>query len=122
MSRYISLDFDGVIHSYTSPWQGACHIPDPPVPDALAMIMNYIDNGLRVGIFSTRNIEPGGIAAMQAWLSKHGLHEGYICKIDFPSAKPTIATLFVDDRAYAFTGTFPSVEYVKSFKPWNKPQ
>lgn len=121
MSRYISLDFDGVIHSYTSPWKGACHIPDPPVPDAFATIQLYIDSGIRVGIFSTRNIEPGGIDAMQRWFAFHGMPKSIIDALDFPSAKPNIATLFVDDRAYQFNGgNWPSVEYVKTFKPWNK--
>jgi hypothetical protein len=28
----LCLDFDGVLHSYTSGWKGAAVIPDPPVP------------------------------------------------------------------------------------------
>ena len=35
----ICLDFDGVIHSYTSGWKGAAVIPDPPVPGALEFIV-----------------------------------------------------------------------------------
>ena len=33
--KTILLDFDGVIHSYTSGWKGAGVIPDPPVPGAI---------------------------------------------------------------------------------------
>ena len=34
----LCLDFDGVIHSYSSGWKGADVIPDPPVPGALRFI------------------------------------------------------------------------------------
>ena len=35
----LCLDFDGVIHSYTSGWKGARIILDPPVPGALDFIL-----------------------------------------------------------------------------------
>jgi len=34
----LCLDFDGVIHSYSSGWKGADVIPDPPVPGAFDFI------------------------------------------------------------------------------------
>lgn len=40
-------------------------------------------------------------------------------KIKFPTKKPP-AFLQIDDRALTFTGTFPNVEEIKNFKPWNK--
>jgi hypothetical protein len=121
MSYYICLDFDGVVHSYISRWQGACHIPDPPVLGAIDFIRNSMACGICIGIYSTRNIEPGGIKAMCAWLRENGLEEEFTAKIDFPASKPNIATLFVDDRGYQFTGfNWPSYDYIKTFKPWNK--
>ena len=36
--KILCLDFDGVIHSFTSGWRGAGIIPDPPVPGALDFI------------------------------------------------------------------------------------
>lgn len=120
MSKLIALDFDGVIHSYESKWQGPTVIPDLPTPDALPFIRACLDSSVQVCIFSTRNICPGGVEAMQAWLAKHGLEKVYLDRITFPSEKPNTASLFIDDRAYLFEGSFPSIEYIKQFKPWNK--
>lgn len=66
----ISLDFDGVINSYTSGWQGARNIPDPPVPGALQFIVTALDK-FEVHIFSSRSNHPGGREAMKKWLMKH---------------------------------------------------
>jgi len=35
MKPILCVDFDGVIHSYTSKWVDEATIPDPPVPGAL---------------------------------------------------------------------------------------
>lgn len=37
----------------------------------------------------------------------------------WPWFKP-MAILTIDDRAYQFTGTFPTPESIRAFKPWNK--
>ncbi len=37
--RYsVAVDFDGVLHSYTTPWVNAHTIPDPPVEGAIAWL------------------------------------------------------------------------------------
>lgn len=63
----LSLDFDGVIHSYTSGWQGALVIPDPPVPGALQFIVEAME-WFEVNIFSSRSKGEHGRRAMEQWL------------------------------------------------------
>ena len=63
----LCLDWDGVIYSYTSGWQGATVLPDPPVPGALDFIAwAMID--FKVAIYSSRSHQWGGRRAMKRWL------------------------------------------------------
>jgi hypothetical protein len=115
----LCLDFDGVIHSYTSGWKGADVIPDDPVPGAIIFIRDAIDH-FRVAIYSSRSGQSGGIEAMQSWLTKHW---GYgntakLLMIEWPTEKPP-AFVTIDDRALTFTGVWPAIGELKSFKPWN---
>jgi len=127
----ICVDFDGVIHSYTSGWEGADVISDPPVEGAIDWLMGLLppfgdplieqyDGPLAV-IYSSRSRQEGGIEAMKAWLVRWGLPKEYIEQdvLQFPTQKPA-AFLTVDDRAICFNGTFPTTEEMMSFKPWNK--
>jgi len=120
MLKILSVDFDGVIHSYTSKWIGAHVIPDPPVDGAIQWIRDVIDSKqFAVHIFSSRNAQIGGVQAMNKYLIKHGLEETYLRKIRFPARKPP-AHLTIDDRGYHFDGTFPSVMWRAAFTPWNR--
>ena len=42
----LCLDFDGVLHTYSSGWKGADVIPDPPTP-AVADFTAPVPNGER---------------------------------------------------------------------------
>ena len=66
----LCLDFDGVLHSYASGWQGVDVIPDAPVRAAIPMLYLYLAE-FSVAVFSARSAAEAGIAAMQAWLSHH---------------------------------------------------
>ena len=116
--KTICVDFDGVLHSYTSGWRGANVIPDPPVPGAMDFLLSLIeDERFEVCIYSSRSKEPGGISAMSAWLRKR--LGDFTDQLKFPVQKPA-AFLTIDDRALCFKGLFPSLDYIDGFKPWNK--
>jgi hypothetical protein len=125
----LCLDFDGVIHSYTSGWKGADVIPDPPVPGALRFIVQAMKH-FRVAIFSSRSNQPGGVLAMQRWLSywaadpELGMPSRFDPaeewgSIEWPTEKPS-AFVTLDDRALTFEGVWPELETLRQFKPWNK--
>ena len=128
----LCLDFDGVLHSYTSGWKGASVIPDPPVPGAIAFLYEAIF-AFDVQIYSSRSHQEGGIQAMQDWLiywenaylseqerqGKPRARTSLLLNIKFPTEKPP-ALVTLDDRAITFTGTWPAIEALRAFKPWNK--
>lgn len=120
----LCLDFDGVIHSYTSGWKGARRIPDEPVPGALDFMCEALANDLDVVIHSSRARHFGGISAMRFWLMKHAGNQwdcmgASLSNVRFSRWKPS-ALVTIDDRAIKFTGKFPDVEEIRHFKPWNK--
>jgi hypothetical protein len=126
----LCLDFDGVIHSYTSGWKGADVIPDPPVPGAL-LFMYEAQEHFTVAVFSSRSNQPHGVYAMKKYIRKYAIgmiDEGmfhddpnlcWLDQIEWPTEKPA-AFITIDDRALTFDGTWPSLETLKAFKPWNK--
>lgn len=131
----LCVDFDGVIHSYTSGWQGANQIPDPPVPGAISFLSRAKDV-FDIQIFSSRSNQPGGIEAMKRWMrdavyghfdcvfttgSPHDFDQAnaLLDAISYPTEKPS-AMISIDDRALTFTGVWPSLRELQEFKPWNK--
>lgn len=131
----LCVDFDGVLHSYSSGWKGPQVIPDPPVPGAIDWLRSLLTdadcrcamaprfNDFDVCIFSARRRYLGGCRAMKKWLGEQfeeaGHYRQLVELIRFPLFKPP-AFLYIDDRAITFTGTFPTVEEMKSFRPWNR--
>lgn len=122
----VCLDFDGVVHSYTSPWIDALTIPDPIVPDVIEFISDCIDAGITVAIHSSRSHTLGAIEAMKEWLENEMMPymarecaESIVSQIEFPEHKPP-AQIYIDDRGYHFNGKFPRIEWIKAFKPWNR--
>lgn len=118
MKKTVLVDFDGVIHSYTSGWHGADTISDPPVEGAFDFLREAILE-FKVCIYSSRSREPGGIEAMRKWFIDYELPFEILDALDFPTKKPA-AFLTIDDRAFCFKGTFPTMRVIRNFKPWNK--
>ena len=122
----LCLDFDGVIHSYSSGWQGPTIVADPPVPGAMQFLLDAVEH-FEIHIYSSRSHQDG-IISMMKWtekaLQEHGLSKEaswrFVCDIlKWPDHKPS-AKVTIDDRALTFTGVWPSIADLQAFKPWNK--
>lgn len=121
----LCVDFDGVIHSYTSGWKGAATIPDPPVPGALAW-MREATRWFDVMIYSSRSKDPEGVAAMRMWLTFHARNdlpqsdaEALLDAVSIAAEKPA-AFLTIDDRCMLFDGNWDKLnpQALLTFKPW----
>lgn len=147
--RYtIAIDFDGVLHSYTSPWVNEHTIPDPPVPGAIEWLIN-IERDFRVVVHSTRCKTWRGRMAVRRWLVEHifdaffvkqivkhntpdafsnmDIEEEariaarvFVARFKLTNRKPA-ALVYIDDRAWRFNGTnFPTAMEIHAARPWNK--
>lgn len=132
----LCVDFDGVIHSYTSGWKGATVIPDPPVKGALRWLWKATE-WWNVQIYSSRSKDPEARRAMGRWMLEHSRLEfgeghpmcmadddgdiGPVYPIGFAYEKPS-AFLTIDDRAVCFEGDWNELDAydLTQFKPWNK--
>ena len=138
----ICIDFDGVIHSYSSGWKGAHVIPDGPVDGAVDALLGLLEAGYDVAIYSSRSKSLRGRIAMKRWLGRaigdhwrnagsrkiydaevecYGDATGIYRKFSWPWFKPA-AIMTVDDRAICFDGDWSKItpEAIRGFKPWNK--
>ncbi len=116
-SRYtIAVDFDGVLHSYVTPWIDATTIPDPPVEGAIEWL-NGIARQFDVVILTTRGKTDAARQAVCGWLRKHG-YEGTFPEV---TDRKVPALVYVDDRGWRFEGSnFPTADEVHQARPWNK--
>lgn len=127
----LCVDFDGVIHSYNSPWVDEVTIPDPPVPGALQWLWEATKL-FDVQIYSSRSKSVAGRDAMRAWVLYHSrfvFGAGHPMSIEavatypikFVAEKPA-AFLTIDDRAIGFDGDWDALDAADllNFKPWNK--
>lgn len=144
--RYtVAVDFDGVLHSYTSPWVNARTIPDPPVEGAVAWLVGIVSR-FEVAIYTTRSHQFLGKWAVKSWLRHHlvdyffpianrairgavmgldveeearSMANEVLSQLTFPTRKPA-ALVYIDDRGFRFEGTFPTADEIHRMRPWNK--
>lgn len=72
MAKTVVFDFDGVIHSYTSGWQGENNIPGQPVP-GIKKALAELHETYEIAVVSSRCATYAGVEAIQKWLYRHGL-------------------------------------------------
>src|SRR5882762_8865387 len=129
----LCVDFDGVMHIYTTPWTNPETISDGPVPGALRWIWKATE-WFQVVIYSTRSKTEAGIDAMHNWFRSESIKEfgedhpmstmsmdRSAYPLTFAHEKPP-AFLTIDDRAITFEGDWADLEPADllNFKPWNK--
>src|SRR3972149_6963098 len=102
--QILVLDFDGVLHSYTSGWQGAAIISDPPVAGAIEFCWEASRHS-DLWIVSSRCSQDLGIGAIRDFLDKYGFPDTFTISSEKPPAYLTL-----DDRAIAFRGYWPSIQ------------
>ena len=113
----VVFDFDGVIHSYTSGWQGVDVVADPPVLGIRKALKEIHDARYELAGVSTRCATYEGLNGVSNYLYEHGMFKyvDRICK-----EKPP-AIVYIDDRAICFDGHPETLlDKIKAFKPWNK--
>lgn len=146
--KLIAIDFDGVLHAYDTPFSDAATISDGPTPGAMAFLRSLVEDGrFDVCVVSSRCKEPSGVEAIQDWLHHHLAFDGVdeegpiprgvdlndlrsirahipavqnlLGQVEIISYRPP-AFLTIDDRGWQFTGTWPDLEDLAAFRPWNK--
>ena len=125
----LCVDFDGVIHSYTSPWTNEYTISDPPVKGALKWLWKATE-WFHIVVYSSRSKTEAGRTAMFRWMYQnsskelgedHPMSNSNDYPFEFSSEKPP-AFLTIDDRAICFEGDWSELDPADllHFKPWNK--
>lgn len=131
----VSCDFDSVIHADPGMFTG-CEIvegnPNPGAIEWLEMLLGnpqvevvintcrFTQNDPRVTEFKHGNPEVTE-AGLRSWLRAHGLSDAALARLSFwhDVGKPT-ADIYIDDKAFAFVGRFPSLERMQAQMRANK--
>lgn len=112
MKKILLFDFDGVIHSYTSGWQGCGVAIDEPVA-GIKKVIDDLKNTYSIYIYSSRCENINGINCIKNYCKEFNIYYDKIC-----NTKPP-AFLTIDDRCICFDGNPSSlVEKINNFKTW----
>lgn len=116
-SRVIAIDFDGVLHSYTSPF--SLETLDPPNPGAVEFLHWLISSGYTPILYTTRAESIQGFDQVASWLEINNFPP----VLEITSTKPK-ALLYIDDRGFRFEGDFEAIkQFIQDglhFRTWNK--
>ncbi len=128
----LCIDFDGVIHSYTSGWRGDDIVQDDVIPGFFEWAMEAQEH-FTLTIYSSRSKTETGRLAMGTWLrdrlvewsADRASSDNTTKPIEFHiAAEKPHAFLTIDDRAMQFRGDWSAwwlrPEALLKFKPWNK--
>lgn len=117
MEETIVFDFDGVIHSYKSGWQGPSNIPDEPVEGIAGLMKILKERGYKIVVVSSRARTPEGVLAITQYLDEHE-----ITYDEIDSQKPP-AKCYIDDRGIRFNGSIEDLfMQIEMNQVWNKPK
>ena len=112
--KILCFDFDGVIHSYMSGWNGYTNADDKPV-EGIKEALNILKEEYEIVIYSSRCKYKEGIACIKNYMKKYNLF------YDSISDKKRIAWLTIVDRAICFDGNTDNLmKNIKNFKSWNR--
>ena len=124
----LALDFNGVIHDHVRSSGGKGPIlPDAPeIPGAIDFLKRAVDH-FNVQIMSARFNRDGEAAFVEAraWLVAHDIPDGWITDDPDMSGRIVLSgrkgkyLVSLDDRAINFDGSFPDLDELAAFKPWN---
>lgn len=119
--KVLCIDFDGVLHAYTSWNDGKLN---GPVPYAAESTKDLADEGYLIIIHTTRGSEE-----IEPFLEEHGFYWHLINENPFSSSIPDPprnlgkprADMYIDDRAIGFHGYWSrTLDDIRRFMPWWK--
>lgn len=117
--KIVLIDFDGVFvdtqHFDLYDISGAYVIYSIP------WLMELIDWGFDVRIFSARCNDEVAVQVMKDWFARKKMPVEYLDHLKFEPGKPS-CHIIIDDRAFKFNGDPHEINpgFVKDFKPWNR--
>jgi len=77
----VAVDFDGVLHAYTTGWHGPAVVADGPVLGALEWLVKLLPH-FDVAVHSARSSSWAGRSAMRTWMRKHLAQLFMECSVD----------------------------------------